>query len=119
MDTAGYFGYNEIDFHLEFKIRILRFVGKCLIWFYFHLIPDESSEIQFINSLSGNPLLVDTAGYVYCKRGTYKNSTYWACVEFSKSTKCPAKATTNGVQITKFCHVHAHPPDERASNKYY
>ena len=108
MDTAG----------LEFKIRV-RFVGKCLIWFYFHLIPDESSEIQFINSLSGNPLLVDTAGYVYCKRGTYKNNTYWACVEFSKGTKCPAKATTNGVQITKFCHVHAHPPDERASNKYY
>jgi len=80
---------------------------------------DESSEIQFINSLSGNPLLVDTAGYVYCKRGTYKNSTYWACVEFSKSTKCPAKATTNGVQISKYCHAHAHPPDERASYKSY
>ena len=63
---------------------------------------------------------MDTAGYVYCKRGTYKNNTYWHCVQHCiQGVKCRAKATTDGVQITKYSDVHAHPPDKRASNKYY
>ena len=81
--------------------------------------------VQFVRSRKGNPLLLDSAGYLYTKSSSHKNSTYWACLSShihhkdKKDMKCFARVVTDAYHITKYTAQHNHlPPDDRTWNKY-
>ena len=79
--------------------------------FLFNLFADPDPEMgRFVESKFGNTLLLDKAGYVYLVKNKMKKNAkiHWACREFKKE-KCYAKATTEGIYVTKWQGEHNHP----------
>jgi hypothetical protein len=75
------------------------------------LFADPDPEMgRFVESKFGNTLLLDKAGYVYLVKNKMKKNAkiHWACREFKKE-KCYAKATTEGIYVTKWQGEHNHP----------
>ena len=54
-----------------------------------------------------NPMLLDKDGYVFTANKKRGRKIYWICRE-NKNMKCPAKASTNGIYVTKWTNKHNH-----------
>ena len=81
---------------------------------YLFLFVDKLEQAKYIKSRFGNPMLLDSKGHVFTTIQGYKNGdkNWWRCREYMrkrKSTqeKCPAKATTDGMNVTwRYEHNH-------------
>ena len=64
---------------------------------------------KFVRARSGNSLLLDKNGYVYKRNSKNNTSIYWICRNHTKTTKCFARATTDGNHVTYWKGSHDHP----------
>ena len=59
-----------------------------------------------------NPMLLDKDGYVFTANKKRGRKIYWVCRENKRTAslnlKCPAKASTNGIHVTKWTSKHNH-----------
>ena len=81
---------------------------------YLFIFVDKLEEAKFIESKFGKPMLLDRNGQVFtCAQG-YKQGVknWWTCREYmrkkGKPKKCPAKATTDGMNVVSWRYEHNH-----------
>ena len=67
----------------------------------------ETEVAKFVESSKANPMLLDKDGYVFTANRKRGRKIYWLCRE-NKNMKCPAKASTNGIYVTKWTDKHNH-----------
>ena len=84
------------------------------------LFIDNPEQAKYIESKFGNPMLLDRNGHVFTANGGYKkgklkkgDKNWWRCRESMrkrKSTlnKCPAKATTDSMNVVTWRYEHNH-----------
>ena len=83
---------------------------------YLFLFVDKVEQANYIESKFGNPMLLDRNGQVFTANGGYKKNgdkNWWRCREYmrkrkSNQEKCPAKATTDGMNIVTWRFEHNH-----------
>ena len=82
---------------------------------YLFLFVDNPEQAKYIESKFGNPMLLDRNGQVFTANGGYKKGVknWWRCRESmrrrkSNLKKCPAKATTDGMNIVTWRFEHNH-----------
>ena len=79
------------------------------------LFVDKLEQAKYIGSKFGKPMCLDRNGQVFtCGQG-YKQGgrNWWRCRESvrrrqSNLEKCPAKATTDGMNVVTWCYDHNH-----------
>ena len=62
---------------------------------------------RFVESMKAKPQLLDKDEYIFTANQKRGNWIYWKCRQ-AKSEKCPARATTKGIYVTKWKDVHNH-----------
>ena len=80
------------------------------------LFVDSPEQAKYIESKFGNPMLLDRNGQVFITaNGGYKKGDkhWWRCRESrrrrqSKLEKCPAKATTDRIDVVTWRYEHNH-----------
>ena len=74
-----------------------------------NLFADNFEMGKFISSKRGHPYLLDTSGYLYSRHKSNHSATrvYWKCSQ-KATTKCMARATTEGSFIVKHVGKHTH-----------
>ena len=79
------------------------------------LFVDNPEQAEYIESKFGNPMLLDRYGQVFTANGGYTKcgTNWWRCRESmrkrqSKLEKCPAKATTDGMNVVTWRYEHNH-----------
>ena len=80
---------------------------------------DKLEEATFVETLFGNPMLLDRNGQGFTVEKKFKKNhggvrIYWHCRESIKQRKgdqekCPARATTDGMYIKSWKFEHNHP----------
>ena len=68
---------------------------------------NELEKARFVESRTGNPMLLDKDGYIFFSNKKGKNWTYWKCKE-TDSRKCPARAYTKDIYVAKWSNQHNH-----------
>ena len=77
-----------------------------------------NEEAILAKSKLGGVILMDQAGYRYCKIRSSATKVFWRCVYYRKDTgTCPAKAQTEGFMITRKSYTHLHKPNEPVVKK--
>ena len=79
------------------------------------LFVDNPEQAKYIVSRFGNPMLLDRNGQVFTTTQGYKkgDKNWWRCRESmrkrqSKLEKCPAKATTDEMNVVTWRYEHNH-----------
>ena len=70
---------------------------------------DNEDLAQFVTNNRGSENLMDSEGYIYCKKKNNTTKTFWDCVS-RKKFGCRGRATTEGFMIySRSEHNHSPP----------